>query len=212
VVLVGGGEVVVGAVGGAVACDDGALGDAIVGALVGDGVPRAVVDVVISAVVAGDETAGVVEGVVVGAVAGGVAADPVAPALPLPRLPSELAIGPAIIITHTAKTPTTAAAPPNKRARQPGLASATVTSRVRRPRTPARRSCSTRGVSWVMTLASKASLDASCRDVCRREFANDVPMAVAISATEVNGCSGCFSMARHRVPNRSWSSSGRHHR
>jgi hypothetical protein len=160
VVLVVGGEVVVGAVGGAGTRDGSAVGDAI-GAVVGDGVTRTVVDVVISAVVAGDETPTAVGGVVVGAVGERVVAGSVVPELAIPRLPPELVIGPAISITHTARTPTTAAAPPNKSARQPGFASATLTSRARGPRTARRCSCFTKGVSLVMTPASKASLEAS---------------------------------------------------
>lgn len=160
-VLVGGGEVVGGPAGGAVARDVGRAGDAIVGAVVGDGVTRAVGGVVISAVVAGDEPTTVLGGVVVGAAGEGSVVDPVEPELAIPRLPPELVIGPATSSAQTARTPTTAAAPPNKRVRQPGLASASVTSRARRPRTACRRSSATRGVSLVMTPASKASPEPS---------------------------------------------------
>jgi hypothetical protein len=83
--------------------------------------------------VAGDGTTAVVEGVVVGAVSNGVVAGPVVSECAIPRISRELVIGPVVRATHMARTQTTAAAPPSNVARQPGLASAAATSRVRRP-------------------------------------------------------------------------------
>lgn len=53
------------------------------------------------------------------------------------------------------------------------------------------------------TPVSKDSLEARPSQPGLGEPANDVPMAAATSAAEVNRCSGRFSMARLRVPNRS---------